>query len=495
MSLDLSWSLLDEAFVSELHLKLNEVLDKASRPDYIGPISISNLTLGHEQPEISITNVGDVWEGFLQRDEASMAAAAVANPHSGRTRSNSGTATQHRVQTTAGEPHAVRRDGNLARFADKNLPFSNVRSDSPLLGIDGDDELAAVPSSRRRASRNRRLQTFRQYSDSGNMHRIETGSASSFDAYSSVPPSALATPSPWGAGLPHHASASANGGYFPAWAGGLTPHHSGPASVRSLPQSRRSSWQRQMSVPAAKSRQPSLLADRLSAMQVHSHWQPHPKILSPMSHPPEAEQEGKSSNSLPSLQLQLSVHWTSQSLRITLETSLLVNHPSPAFMSLPLTITITGLSLMSGGLLAFEVDPVTSARRVHFCLMVEEDEEDESQSQDNLRHLKSTDGDQSKSRLSPTAYMRQSGATHPLRRSSQSSIPATPFGGSTSIGADSQAAPGERILYNLNLETSVGQADKHVLKNVTKVERFVVSLVRKAIGDELVFPNFYSVEL
>ena len=62
-------------------------------------------------------------------------------------------------------------------------------------------------------------------------------------------------------------------------------------------------------------------------------------------------------------------------------------------------------------------------------------------------------------------------------------------------GQEPILTPGERILYNLTLETSVGQADKHVLKNVAKVERFVVSLVRKAIGEELVFPNFYSIEL
>ncbi|MCO5590117.1 hypothetical protein L7F22_044086 [Adiantum nelumboides] len=484
MSLDLSWSLLDDAFTQQILTKLNDVLGNASRPEYIGPITLNSLSLGNEAPDVSIVDVGDVWEGFLQRDEVNGSTTA-GGPSNGRNakpmsrKENGGNSRyldvpQHSHQKDFAREENVRRDGNLARFANKNLPFSAMRSNSPSVAydvdtIDGlDDEYEGYQNGKQSTDRNKRgprLQTFRQYSDSGNYHRIETGSMSSFDA-SSVPPSGMATPSPWGAGLPH----AAHGSYFSAWQNGFPPGLGAPPITRSVPHSRRASWQRQSSASAmsmAKIRHESPSA--MSSVPPNYHqsiWPPGDSIHSPVH-----EEPGNSGSSLPSLQLQLSLHWITQSLRLTLNTSLVINHPSPAFMSLPLTLTITGLSIASGGLLAFEVDPATNVRRCHFCLL-EEDEQELDQEENDVGNVNGANViGKSTERLNHTG--------HPFTPSGQEPI----------------LTPGERILYNLTLETSVGQADKHVLKNVAKVERFVVSLVRKAIGEELVFPNFYSVEL
>lgn len=476
MSLDLSWSLLDDAFTQQILTKLNDVLANASRPEYIGPITLNSLSLGNEAPDVSIVDVGDVWEGFLQRDELNVSSAA--GPSSNRSarplsKKENGGNSRHLSVPSHMQPHQrdfansskpseenVRRDGNLARFANKNLPFSAMRSNSPSViydvdTIDGLDDENEGYQNGKHSKRGPRLQTFRQYSDSGNYHRIETGSMSSFDA-SSVPPSGMATPSPWGAGLPH----SAHGSYFSAWQNGFPPGLSVPVNARSVPHSRRASWQRQSSASAmsiAKIRHESPSSIPPSYNQ--SIWPPGDSIHSPLH-----EEPASSGSSLPSLQLQLSLHWITQSLRLTLNTSLVINHPSPAFMSLPLTLTITGLSIASGGLLAFEVDPATNVRRCHFCLL-EEDEQELDQEED------------------------EAGNTNAANSMGKPSDRFTPN------GQEPILTPGERILYNLTLETSVGQADKHVLKNVAKVERFVVSLVRKAIGEELVFPNFYSIEL
>lgn len=501
MSLDLSWSLLDEAFTAQIIDKLNDVLANASRPEYIGPIRLSNLVLGHEAPDVSIVDVGDVWQTFLQRDEASMNAAASsarANDNAG-----GGHTVDHRFQryddqhqdSTKQGAHRTRRDGNLARFANKNLPFSAVPPDSPGLGHDDDvDDMGndidarglmqpssqfEIPTrrhSRRRIPAHRRIETYRQYSDSGHAHRVDAGSVSSFDAYSSLQPSGMATPSAWGAGLPH----AAQGGYFSAWQGASMPSLAGAPitpSIRSVPQSQRTSWQRQASISAmSKARHPSpgVMPNYGAGAPSYASWSQAGVNGYPADSPVQ-EESAPSGNSLPSLQLQLSLHWTTQSLRLTLDTSLVINHPSPAFMSLPLTITITGLSLAAGGLLAFEVDPVTNVRRSHFCLLVEE----EGEGEDDLDEAGQVgehpgNGHAKDPRLPPSSLRRDVG----------------PAG-----GPDGQPTAGERILYSLSLETSVGQADKHVLKNVAKVERFVVSLARKAIGDELIYPNFYSVEV
>ncbi|KAI5478279.1 hypothetical protein MNV49_005234 [Pseudohyphozyma bogoriensis] len=47
---------------------------------------------------------------------------------------------------------------------------------------------------------------------------------------------------------------------------------------------------------------------------------------------------------------------------------------------------------------------------------------------------------------------------------------------------------GERLLTSAVVESEVGHADKHVLKNVGKVEKFVLDVVRKSLESELVFP-------
>lgn len=51
---------------------------------------------------------------------------------------------------------------------------------------------------------------------------------------------------------------------------------------------------------------------------------------------------------------------------------------------------------------------------------------------------------------------------------------------------------GARLLQDAIVETEVGQADRHVLRNVGKVEKFVVDLVRSTLQSELVFPFFFS---
>jgi distribution and morphology protein 12 len=54
---------------------------------------------------------------------------------------------------------------------------------------------------------------------------------------------------------------------------------------------------------------------------------------------------------------------------------------------------------------------------------------------------------------------------------------------------------GQRILPELHIESEIGHADAHVLRNVGKVERFIADAVRKVLVDELVFPNFHTIAL
>lgn len=170
---------------------------------------------------------------------------------------------------------------------------------------------------------------------------------------------------------------------------------------------------------------------------------PAPASAEPQPPPPPAEQPA-ASNESPNIQLHLNINWNSD-LRITLTTSLLINYPSPMFMSLPIKLSITGLVFTGQVAVAYEGE----RRRVHICILDELDPY----------------GPHPKRDLTPPD------ADHP----SSKPLPV-----------------GQRLLPSIFIESEIGQADKHVLKNVTRVERFIQDVIRKTVEEELVFPNFHT---
>ncbi|KAJ2785143.1 Mitochondrial distribution and morphology protein 12 [Coemansia javaensis] len=55
--------------------------------------------------------------------------------------------------------------------------------------------------------------------------------------------------------------------------------------------------------------------------------------------------------------------------------------------------------------------------------------------------------------------------------------------------------PRTSLLDGFSIRTEIGDAGRHVLKNVEKLECFVTEQLRKAIDDELVFPSYHSFEM
>ncbi|EJD02187.1 uncharacterized protein FOMMEDRAFT_87497 [Fomitiporia mediterranea MF3/22] len=152
----------------------------------------------------------------------------------------------------------------------------------------------------------------------------------------------------------------------------------------------------------------------------------------------------------PNIQIHLRVLHHSD-LRISITTSLLINYPAPLFLSLPIKLAVTGLELTGEVVLAYE--GASSPRRVHFCLLDD---------------------------LDPYGLAMGAGSS------------------ASRDGADPATKPlpiGQRLLPSIFIESEIGQADKHVLKNVTRVERFIQDVIRKTVEDELVFPNFHTIIL
>ena len=169
----------------------------------------------------------------------------------------------------------------------------------------------------------------------------------------------------------------------------------------------------------------------------------------------------------PNLQLHLHINWNSN-LRITLTTSLLINYPSPMFMSLPIKLSVTGLVFTGELAVAYE----GARRRVHICILDDLDPYGPAATGDRPKRSPNLSG--------------SAGSTPPeLDEDSPQA----------SAGSGRFAKPlpvGQRLLPSIYIESEIGQTDKHVLKNVTRVERFIQDVIRKTIEEELVFPNFHT---
>jgi len=144
-------------------------------------------------------------------------------------------------------------------------------------------------------------------------------------------------------------------------------------------------------------------------------------------------------------------------LRLTLTTSMLINYPSPMFMSLPIKLSVIGLIFTGEVVLAYE----GSKKRFHLSIL------------DDLDPYGPVGERSSKT---PLLTPNESTASLPSRAAKPSPI-------------------GMRLLPSIVIESEIGQADKHVLKNVTRVERFIQDIIRKTVEEELVFPNFHTILL
>ncbi|KAI0080492.1 hypothetical protein K474DRAFT_198280 [Panus rudis PR-1116 ss-1] len=222
--------------------------------------------------------------------------------------------------------------------------------------------------------------------------------------------------------------------------------------------------------------------------QRHDSWSSSSPILpisaSPEKSSPPPERQVSSDNTRPkpnthpNLQLHFRIVWNSN-LRLTFTTSLLINYPSPMFMSLPIKLSVTGLLFDGEVVVAYEGE----RRRVHLCIV------------DDLDPYCPLATERPKRETPPSAT-----PPDPEDEAHTPGVGAMPMtmsmsGQSTGSRAGKPLPIGQRLLPSIYIESEIGQADKHVLKNVTRVEKFIQDVIRKTIEEELVFPNFHTLVL
>ena len=135
-------------------------------------------------------------------------------------------------------------------------------------------------------------------------------------------------------------------------------------------------------------------------------------------------------------------------VHMTLTAEILLDYPMPSFVGIPLKLSITGLKFDGVAILAY------IRKRAHFCFLSPED----------AQALVGTDNDDGNG-----AGGERSANKHVERR----------------LGS---------LLQEIEVESEIGKKEngKQVLKNVSKVEKFVLEQVRRIFEEEFVFPSFWT---
>ncbi|KAK8154288.1 hypothetical protein BC567DRAFT_237772 [Phyllosticta citribraziliensis] len=135
-------------------------------------------------------------------------------------------------------------------------------------------------------------------------------------------------------------------------------------------------------------------------------------------------------------------------IKMVLTAEINLDYPMPSFVGIPLKLTVTGLTFDGVAILAY------IKKRAHFCFL----------SPDDADALIGSDGGDG--RLAD---------------------------GQTAVSGNRRPAAGG-LLEEIKVESEIGQKEhgKQVLKNVGKVEKFILEQVRRIFEDEFVYPSFWT---
>lgn len=148
-------------------------------------------------------------------------------------------------------------------------------------------------------------------------------------------------------------------------------------------------------------------------------------------------------------------------VKLSLTAEILLDYPMPSFVGLPLKLNITGITFDGVAVVAY------IRRRAHLCFLSPEDADallgDEEEDQQHAYPTNISE-DVSNDNNHP--------ANHPPQ-------PRRRFGS---------------LLQQIRVDSEIGRKEngKQALKNVGKVERFVLDQVRRIFEDEFVFPSFWT---
>lgn len=153
-------------------------------------------------------------------------------------------------------------------------------------------------------------------------------------------------------------------------------------------------------------------------------------------------------------------------VKLLLTADILLDYPMPSFVGIPVRLSITGLTFDGVGVLA------RIRKRLHFCFLSPEDA------------VAAVGNDGEDGEADP--------GSPPSRGRALTRPQHMPQGGSRTGGLGNTKLGG--LLQEIRVESEIGQREsgKQSLKNVGKVERFVLEQVRRIFEEEFVYPSFWT---
>lgn len=191
---------------------------------------------------------------------------------------------------------------------------------------------------------------------------------------------------------------------------------------------------------------PNVYADPSSRPSTaHSYTSPHLPTTPPT---PDSQNSQHHEPSPSDLQVTLHINYTGHP-RLSLTAEILLDYPMPSFVNIPLKLNITGLSFDGVALVAYLVE----RHRACFCFLGKEDAE----------------------RLVGEGARKESGSDAEVDKSMDGDKAGT-------------------LLRSIQVDSEIGQKEsgKQVLKNIGKVEKFVLEQVRRIFEEEFVYPSFWT---
>ncbi|ERT01976.1 ERMES complex subunit MDM12 [Sporothrix schenckii 1099-18] len=170
-------------------------------------------------------------------------------------------------------------------------------------------------------------------------------------------------------------------------------------------------------------------------------------------------------------------------VKLLLTADILLDYPMPSFVGIPVRLSITGLTFDGVGVLA------NIRKRVHFCFLSPEDalaavgddeaEEGDEDGDKDDGHEGRDEGDVERPAPATPGRRPTTAAAAAASPAPSHGLPRTKLGG---------------LLQEVRVESEIGQREsgKQSLKNVGKVERFVLEQVRRIFEEEFVYPSFWT---
>ncbi|KAK4628694.1 Mitochondrial distribution and morphology protein 12 [Fulvia fulva] len=136
-------------------------------------------------------------------------------------------------------------------------------------------------------------------------------------------------------------------------------------------------------------------------------------------------------------------------VKMSLTADVFLDYPMPSFVGIPLKLNITGMTFNGVGILAY------IKKRAHLCFLNPEDAEALVGGEPNLDVLDDS---------------------------------------STQSGDASKAHRVGALIEDIKIESEMGESDsgRQVLKNVGKIEKFILEQVQRIFEDEFVYPSFWT---